>query len=328
MALLLLSVDAGGTTVRFRLSAKGEGIARPVAECRRPSAGWDAFEEDLARFLGSEPVRSVLGEGGIVGERRAGFALAGVVYSGALAGGVTRWGAEDVRDMEALAADHGFRCAAVLNDMEAASLAAFNAPQEAVVPLDGGGAPRLGRFVHLRPGTGLGVGVWLAGRSIPSEGGNAPCAFDCADADELAAQRALASESGRFLPSYETALCGTGLAILAWLFSRIETTPEDVLAEARADRRFRREVDLYARLLGRAAQAAALAVLPDACVLSGPVVNALPEWAFETALREFRRHGALAPILARVRVVKVLAEDLPLIGAELAAEQRGVRELS
>ena len=196
------------------------------------------------------------------------------------------------------------------------------------MPLDGGGPPRLGRFVHLRPGTGLGMGVWLAGRSIPSEGGNAPCAFDCGDADEVAAQRAMASEAGRSLPTYETAACGKGLPVLARLFSRTETTPEEMLAEARAGGSYRREVELYARLLGRAAQAGTLAVLPDACVFSGPVVNALPEWAFETALREFRRHGTLAPVLARVRMVKVLAEDLPLIGAELAAEQRGGREPS
>ena len=328
MALLLLSVDAGGTVVRFRLSARGEAIARPVAECRCPSAGWAAFESDLARFLGSPEAQKALGEGGIVGERQAGFALAGMVYSGALAGSVTRWGAEEFRDMEALAACHGFRCAAVLNDMEAASLAVLNAPVEALVPLDGGGVPSLGRFVHLRPGTGLGMGFWLAGRSVPSEAGNAPCAFDAADADEIVAQKALAAVAGGSLPTFETAVCGSGLEVLARVFSRCEAAPEEILAQAREGVRFRREVGLYARFLGRAAQAGALAVLPDACVLSGAIVNALPGWAFEETLREFRRHGALSSFLARVRVIQVVAEDLPLIGAELAAEQRWVREPS
>jgi glucokinase len=321
MRRLLLCVDAGGTSVRFRLSALDRDTAHPLAESRRSSSGWEAFRRDLALFLESPEASRPLDEHADKSPRAAVFALAGVVDGPAFKGSVTRWGAERLEDMNEIAGRHGFTCIAVLNDLEAANLAVLKAPNEAVGPLDGGEAPPRGSFVHIMPGTGLGVGVCVRGRSMASEAGSAPCAFDSEDADEIILAKALRKETGLALPTYETALCAKGLSLMAGALSGEQAEPELITGAFTRERRFGREIGLYTRLLARAAQSAALMALPETCFLSGVIVNALPTVVWEAFAREFRRHAVQGPFLSRVRLARVDETELALKGAEHAARQ-------
>ena len=318
MAGFVLSIDAGGTSVRFRLSVLQEGRLRPVAGASRPSSGWEVFREDLGLFLGDPAVVRALGESGAGFSGVASFALAGVVDGPALRGSVTRWGSDRFEDLAALASRHGFRCAAALNDLEAAGIAIQGCPEESLAPLDGGGAPGRRKFVNVMPGTGLGVGICLDGRALASEAGSAPCAFDLEDADEIIVCKGARESAGDALPTYETFLCGDGLRLLARTLSGVEAAPEAITDSFSHAGRFRREVTLYVRLLARAAQSAALAALPEACFLSGAIARALPDSVWGGFLVEFRRHAVQGPFLRNVRVARVDVDDLPLCGAESA----------
>lgn len=324
MADIVLAVDAGGTTVRMGLYRSTEEGLDCVLLSRHASAGWLAFESDLAGFLTLPEVHAGLQT---ARRRAAVFALAGpmemasgsLAGEGATKGSVTRWGSGTFREVAPLLSPLPFDHCIVLNDMEAANHAVAGSNEEAFRTLDGNSSPPpRSRFVHLRPGTGLGMGFFLDGRSIPSEGGSAPLTFDAGDPDEISAARHFRKLSGDALPTYEAALCGNGLRALSEALAGQSVSPEDITAEWESSESSRRIVGLFLRLLSRAAQGAALTLLPETCFFSGSILEALPEGAWDPFCGWFRKHATQGHLLARVRLVLVKGPELTLRGAVLA----------
>lgn len=316
MTDVVLAVDAGGTDVRMGLFRCEEGRLEPVLLSRRASAGWPSFEDDLRGFLVLPEVHAALetAQG-----RAAVFALAGLTNGDSGKGSVTRWGPEIFREVAPLLGSLPFDHCILLNDMEASNHGVVDAVQEAFRPLDGSASPPpRSRFIHLRPGTGLGMSIFSEGRSFPSEGGSAPCAFDAGDSDELTVTRHLRALSGGALPPYEAALCGNGLRAMSEALTGYAVSPEVLTAEFGRTDRSDRVVGLFIRLLARAAQGAALTLLPETCFLSGSIVDALPQVAWESFCGPFRSHATQGPFLTRVRLALVRGPELTLHGAALA----------
>ena len=320
MGRVVLAVDVGGTWVRMGLFGWVEGRLAPLLQRRGESDGWKRFEEDLGQFLALPEARAALAT---ARERAAVFALAGPVGgdSGPDSGkgSVTRWGPGLFRDGSPLLGSIPFDHFILLNDMEAANHAVESAPEGAVLPIDGDeNPPPRSRFIHLRPGTGLGMSFYCGGRSFPSEGGSAPCAFDARDTDELAVAGHLQRISGGGFPPYEAALCGDGLRAMSEALTGRTVSPETLTAEWGKSEISDRVVGLFVRLLARAAQGAALTLLPETCFLSGTIVDALPGGAWAPFSSLFRGHATQGPLLKRVRLSIVKVPDLALRGAALA----------
>ena len=319
MAGVVLAVDAGGTAVRMGLFRCAEGRVDPLVISRRASTGWSNFEGDLRGFL-AQP--EVLANMETAKGRAAVFALAGPTGGNAGPdrgkGSVTRWGPEIFREVAPLLSPLPFHHCILLNDMEAANHAVVGTAEESFQPLDGNACPiPRSRFIHLRPGTGLGMGIFSEGLSLPSEGGSAPCAFDVDDPDELAVARHFRSLSGGPLPAYEAALCGDGLRAMSEALTGRATSPERVTAEWGRSDGSKRVVGLFLLLLARAAQGAALTLQPEACFLSGSIVETLPNGAWESFCGAFRHHAAQGLLLKRVRLALVSGPELTLRGAAL-----------
>jgi glucokinase len=202
--------------------------------------------------------------------------------------------------------------------MEAANHAVVGAAEGSFRVLDGNASPPpKSRFIHLRPGTGLGMGVFSEGRSFPSEGGSAPCAFDAADPDELAVVSFLRVLSGDALPPYEAVLCGDGLRAMSQALTGRAAPPEVLTAGWGKSGDSDRVLDHFVRLLARAAQGAALTVLPETCFLSGVIVDALPDAAWASFCDPFRGHATQGPLLTRIRLALLREPELSLNGAAL-----------
>jgi len=320
MAGVIFAVDAGGTAVRMGLFRCAEGRLDSVLISRFPSAGWSSFEDDMGGFLALPEVSAEMNR---ARERVAVFALAGPTDEPTGRGSVTRWGPETFRDVAPLLGSLSFDHCVLLNDLEAANHAVAAAGEDSLRPIDGiARPPSRGRFIHLRPGTGLGIGFFSGGRSFPSEGGSAPCAFDADVPDELELARHLRPLSGGALPTYESVLCGDGLRAMSEALTGRAVSPEVVTGEWHKEGENSEKTDrvmgLFIRLLARAAQGAALTVLPEACFLSGSIVDALPEAAWESFCGPFRHHATHGPLLARIRLALVKGPELTLHGAALA----------
>lgn len=315
MAGVVLAVDAGGTWVRMGLFRCAEGRLHSLQLSRRASAGWANFEEGLRGFLACEQVYAALEK---ASGRAAAFALAGPTDRETGKGSVTRWGPAVFREVAPLLGGLPFDHCILLNDMEAANHAVVGAAEESLRPLDGKAtSPPRRRFLHLRPGTGLGMSVFSEGRSFPSEGGSAPCAFDAADPDELSVASHLRTLSGGALPPYEAALCGDGLRAMSEALTGRAVPPEALTVEFGTTYNSDRVLGLFIRLLARAAQGAALTLLPETCFLSGSIVDALPGRAWESFCGPFRGHATQGVLLTRIRLALARGPDLTLHGAAL-----------
>lgn len=320
MAGVVLAVDAGGTAVRMGLFRCAEGRLDSLRLSRFPSAGWSSFEGDLDGFLALPEVSAEVIR---ARERAAVFALAGPTDEPTGRGSVTRWGPGTYREVAPLLGSISFGHCILLNDLEAANHAVASASEDSLRPIDGiAGPPSRGRFIHLRPGTGLGIGLFAEGRSYASEGGSAPCAFDVDAPDELALARHLRALSGGALPTYEAALCGGGLRAISEALTGRSVSPEVVTGAWTIDGENSGNADrvlgLFIRLLARAAQGAALTLLPETCFLSGSIVDALPESAWESFCGSFRSHVTHGHFLSGVRLAHVKGPELTLHGAALA----------
>jgi glucokinase len=75
---------------------------------------------------------------------------------------------------------------------------------------------------------------------------------------------------------------------------------------------------LFIKLLARAAQGAALTLLPESCILSGSIVDALPDGVPESFCGPFRHHATHGRFLSGVRLAHVKGQELALHGAALA----------
>ena len=319
MGRVVLAVDVGGTWVRMGLFRWEEDRLDPILQRRGASAGWTRFEEDLRQFLALPEAHGALES---ARERAAVFALAGPVGgdSGPDAGkgSVTRWGPGLFRDVSKLLGPLPFDRCVVMNDMEAANHSVAGAREGSFLPIDGDESPPpRSRFIHLRPGTGLGMSFYCSGRSFPSEGGNAPCAFHASDTDELAIAGHFLTLSDGAFPSYEAALCGDGLRAMSEALTGRAVLPETLTKEWGKSEISDRVVGLFVRLLARAAQGAALTLLPETCFLSGTIVDALPGGAWQPFCSLFRGHATQSPLLTRVRLSVVKVPDLALRGAAL-----------
>jgi glucokinase len=316
MAGIVLAVDAGGTTVRMGLFRCSEGRLELLQLTRRASAGWSDFERDFRGFLAQPEARAVLET---APARAAVFALAGPADTEGGRGSVTRWGPAVFREVAPLLDPLPFDHCILLNDIEASNHAVFHAAGESFRPLDGNATPPpRTRFIHLRPGTGLGVGVFSDGRSFPSEGGGAACAFDLSDPDELAVARHLRSTSGDALPPYEAALCGDGLRAMSEALTGNAVAPEVLTGDWGKSAVSGRVARLFVRLLARAAQGVALTLLPEACFFSGSIVDGFPDGAWGPLCGLFRNHPTQGAALSRVRLAIIQGPELILHGAALA----------
>jgi glucokinase len=296
-----------------------EGRLDSLLLSRFPSAGWSSFEDDLGGFLSLPEVSA---EMNAARERAAVFALAGPTDEPTGRGSVTRWGPGTFHKVAPLLGNLFFDHCILMNDLEAANHAVAAAGEGSLRPIDGNACPpSRNRFVHLRPGTGLGMSFFSEGRSFPSEGGSAPCAFDAGVPDELALARHLRSLAGGALPTYEAALCGDGLRAISEALTGESVSPEVVTGawprERENSANSTRVLGLFIGLLARAAQGAALTVLPEACFLSGSIVDALPEVAWESFCGPFRHHATHGQFLSRVRLALVKGPELTLHGAAL-----------
>lgn len=315
MAGVVLAVDAGGTTVRMCLFRCAQGGLDPMVLSRFASTGWVNLEEDLRGFLARPQVHSALEA---AQARAAVFALAGPTDRDTGKGSVTRWGSEIFREVAPLLGPLPFDHCILLNDMEAANHAVAGTAEESIRPLDGNACPPpRSRFLHLRPGTGLGMSNFSDGRSFPSEGGSAPCAFDGNEPDEMKVASRLRTLSGDALPSCESALSGGGLQAMSEALTGCAVSPEVLTREWGRSETSARVVGLFIRLLARAAQGAALTLLPETCFLSGSIVDALPDGAWESFCGPFRSHATQGPLLARVRLALLRGPELTLQGAAL-----------
>lgn len=315
MAGVVLAVDAGGTSVRMGLFRCAEGRLHSIHLSSCASTGWANFEEDLRGFLAREQVHAALEA---ARGRCAVFALAGPTDRGTGTGSVTRWGPTVFREMAPFLGSRSFDRCILLNDMEAANHAVAGAAEASFGALDGNAfPPPRSRFIHLRPGTGLGMGIFSEGRSFPSEGGGAPCAFDAADPHELAVASHLRTLSGGVLPTYEAVLCGDGLLAMSQALTGRAVPPEVLTAGWGKAEDSDRVLGLFVRFLARAAQGAALTLLPETCFLSGSIVDALPDPAWKFFCGPFRGHATQGPLLARVRLALVRGPELTLNGAAL-----------
>lgn len=324
MGDVVLAVDAGGTTVRMGLFRCAEGRIEPLLISRHASAGWASFESDLRGFLALPEIHAALES---ARGRAAVFALAGPTGPGLGSnsgphsgkGSVTRWGPGIFREVAPLLAPLPFDHRILLNDMEAANHAVVRATEESFQPLDGNvSPPPRNRFIHLRPGTGLGMSFFSDGRSFPSEGGSAPCAFNADASDEIAVAKHLRAHSGGALPSYESALCGDGLQAMSEALAGHAVSPEVLTKEWGMSKDSGRTVELFVRLLARVAQGAALTLLPETCFLSGTIADALPDGAWEAFCGGFRNHATQGLLLSRIRLALAKGPELILRGAALA----------
>jgi glucokinase len=315
MAEAVLVLDVGGTNVRALLAEANEGRAGAVLQARFVSSGWARLQADLKAFL--RDGRAALADR--VEIQAAVLAVAGVVEENGRLASVTRWQDDNWADVALLMASLGVPRALAMNDLQAACIAAAREPEANFTRVGAGSVPLdLGRFILLMPGTGLGMGVYLEGAgSVASEGGNALCAFDWRDQDEIAAAEAFRKRRPE-MPSYEEAASAEALAVLARCFSGQTLWPEEVAVGA-GEGRFAKEMALYAKFLARAAQGAALTVLPGACLLAGSIAASLPKEAWPLFAKEFRNHPVHGALLARIGLWLCEEEDLPLRGALLRA---------
>ena len=164
----------------------------------------------------------------------------------------------------------------------------------------------------------MGMSFYCSGRSFPSEGGNAPCAFDTMDSDEVAIAEHFLDGSGGVPPPYEAVLSGDGLRAMSLALTGQEIPPEVLTGDWGRSETSDRVVGLFVRLLARAAQGATLTLLPETCFLSGTIVDAIPRDAWQTFCVLFRGHATQGALLTRVRLSIVTVPDLVLRGAALA----------
>jgi glucokinase len=280
MSFPALVGDIGGTNARFALLSDAHAEAKafdPVRTADFPDIE-TAIEESVFALTSVMP-------------RSAVIAVAGPVQGDEIDLTNADWVIRPKHMMQRLGLDD----VVVINDFEALALSLTSLGDDVLEKIGGGEADDHGPKVVIGPGTGLGVagiihasGIWVP---IPGEGGHV--SFGPVEADEFAVWERLEPEHGRI--SAEALLCGRGMVRLYRGVAAAQgaeprfTRPEQISDEALAggDPVARRTVDLYCRLLGRAAGDLALTFMASGGVYIGGGIA--PRLLPILAQSEFRR---------------------------------------
>lgn len=322
----VLIADIGGTYARLAL-VRADHAAGHVAEniARFEVSAFESVEELLRHYLGQQlgsPARAVL-------------AVAGPVNG------------EEVRitnnpwriNVGRLAAELRFDSVRVANDFAAMSASIPGLPRASLEPIGGLSAPLLdGRrpqvLAVVGPGTGLGVGVLLAGEGqlliIDTEGGHtgfAPCTKEEREILALLSRRygRVSNErilsSGGLLNLYEAACEMADVPAPA-------RTPEDVTAAAAGgDEHARRAVEIFCELLGSlSGDVAMMTGAWEGVYVAGGLVAPLLPWLRNGRFRErFESKGRLSAALAATPTIAITHEYPGLLGAGALAFSSSVR---
>ena len=178
-------------------------------------------------------------------------------------------------------------------------------------------------------GTGLGMGVIVDGRCLPSEGGHVRVAPAGAFERELVAYTEATLEEAQGIVAWEHYLSGRGLVNLyqavchVWDMPPADLSPEEIAARGLevADPTCHTTIETWASMLGSAAGGLAVATMALGGVwLAGAVPRALkPMLADRTFRRSFDAAAWAADFLATIPVHLIEDDDAGLIGAGLIA---------
>ena len=178
-------------------------------------------------------------------------------------------------------------------------------------------------------GTGLGMGVIVDGRCLPSEGGHVRVAPAGAFERELVAYTEATLEEAQGIVAWEHYLSGRGLVNLyqavchVWDMPTADLSPEEIAARGLevTDPTCHTTIETWASMLGSAAGGLAVATMALGGVwLAGAVPRALkPMLADRTFRRSFDTAAWAADFLPTIPVHLIEDDDAGLIGAGLIA---------
>lgn len=180
-------------------------------------------------------------------------------------------------------------------------------------------------------GTGLGMGIIVGGRCLPSEGGHVRVAPAGAFERELMAYTEATLEEAQGVVAWEHYLSGRGLVNLyqavchVWDMPPADLSPQEIAARGLdvTDPTCHTTIETWAGMLGSAAGGLAVATMAVGGVwLAGAVPRALkPMLADRTFRRSFEAAAWAADFLPAVPVHLIEDDDAGLIGAGLIAAE-------
>ena len=181
-------------------------------------------------------------------------------------------------------------------------------------------------------GTGLGMGIIVDGKCLPSEGGHARVAPSGAFERELIAYTEATLEEAQGIVAWEHYLSGRGLVNLhravchVWGIEPTELAPEEVASRGleMADPTCHTTIETWAGMLATAASTLAVTTMSLGGVwLAGAVPKALaPMLKDRTFRRTFEASAWAADFLPTIPVHLIKDDNAGLLGAATLAEKR------
>lgn len=324
---MILAGDIGATNARLALFSCKRDTPEMAAHKVYPSRSFEEFDEILLQFLRDCPASI----------RGSCLGIAGPVQDGRCITTNLPWNL----DAGVLAKQFPIGPVALINDLvaNAHGIGALS-PDDLLTVNEGIDNPRANRAV-IAAGTGLGEAgiLWDGHRHIPfaTEGGH--CDFGACTEQQFALARYLQKALGHV--SYETVLCGDGLAYIYdfildsqsirepdWMRQRCDEMGKAAAISTTAARgelaATSEALDLFLEIYGQEAGNLALKTLARGGVfLGGGIAAKLATAIRESAvfLRGFRNKDKMAHLMTDIPIRVILNPDTALLGAARVASR-------
>ena len=308
-----LAGDVGGTHARMGLFDGRRCVQRTTLDMAKLRSGEELTERALEALGRPDIERACFAVAGPVLADEARLTNHGMSFSGAVLRDVL--GTQDVLLVNDLVAMGTAVAQGLADDAERFG---GNAPTP----------PDATRCV-LAAGTGLGMGIIVDGRCLPSEGGHTRVAPAGAFERELVAYTEATLEEAQGIVAWEHYLSGRGLVNLyqavchVWDMPPADLSPEEVVARGLevTDPTCHTTIETWAAMLGTAAGTLAVTTMSLGGVwLAGAVPRALkPMLADRTFRRSFEAAAWAADFLPTIPVHLIEDDHAGLMGAGLIA---------
>ena len=307
-----LAGDVGGTHARMGLFDGPNCVQRTTLDMAKLQSGEELTAAALEALGCTEVERACLAVAGPVLADEARLTNHGMSFSAAA-----------LRDVL------GTREVVLVNDLVAMGTAVAHGLADDAERLGGLAAPPDATRCVIAAGTGLGMGIIVGGRCLPSEGGHVRVAPAGAFERELMAYTEATLEEARGVVAWEHYLSGRGLVNLyqavchVWDMPPADLSPEEIVARGLevADPTCHTTIETWVGMLGTAAGSLAVTTMALGGVwLAGAVPRALkPMLADRIFRRSFDAAAWAADFLPAVPVHLIEDDDAGLMGAGLIA---------